>query len=219
MNQTYECPCCLEEYPYDQHLTCTQGHSAGCVRCHMALLKSHYASGQFAFQQDNAQKCFVCRTSVPQIWSGKKFTETQMRTQPIMVAQMIKKFHGVEKSVDEILQLTQHIQQDTSQHQNVWKIFKQFCEFVADKDDEHSKVWNAKDPFKQFGTFLTYTVAKTLMGTTKDNLDTLPTHPHYGFICAVLSDIEYLPELKDDLAEAITEICKMYNRYPRLTTE
>ena len=137
-----------------------------------------------------------------------------------MVAQLLKTFHGVEKSIEEIIQLTQHLQQDISQHQNVWEVFKQFCEFVADKDDEHSKVWNAKDPFKQFGTFLTYTVARTVNDhMANEDISKLPTHPQYEFIRSVLEDIEHIPVLKEDLAEAISNICKMYGRYPRLTTE
>ena len=83
-----ECISCLEIKPKEKHTICRNGHSAGCQKCHMLLLKSKYEKKVEVYGDDsekNTQCCFTCREPIPDANMGEDWKKNMNILQPLMM--------------------------------------------------------------------------------------------------------------------------------------
>ena len=88
-----ECVSCLEVVDKEKHVKCINGHSGGCQKCHMFLLKAKYSKNIKVYDNDeeqNVQSCFTCREPIPDINMGKNWKEHLSRLQPLFMMQTLK---------------------------------------------------------------------------------------------------------------------------------
>jgi hypothetical protein len=87
-----ECVSCLEVVFKEKHVECINGHSGGCQKCHMLLLKAKYSKNIKVYNSDsekNTQCCFTCREPIPDINMGTHWKKNMDRLQPLMMLQSL----------------------------------------------------------------------------------------------------------------------------------
>ncbi len=94
----HTCHVCYEDKPFTEHAWCSNGHLAGCQRCHMNLIKSLYMKTDLRKSkvfgehgESSCQACMFCRHKLYDYQMGINWQVKLEKLQPIMVTLSLRK--------------------------------------------------------------------------------------------------------------------------------